>query len=89
MSPGFLLVTPALFEEKAGRKAERLECTPRRKAGQTESNHHSNFRILIALRNGGYSVRPFNASFHPVPLSSPKKPQIPDHESPVAAIVGG
>jgi hypothetical protein len=51
------MVTPALFGEKAGPKAERLECTPRRKAGQTESNHHSKFRILTALRYGGSSVR--------------------------------
>jgi hypothetical protein len=55
------MVTPALFEERAGPKSRETGMHPKRMAGQTESNHHSKFRILIALRNGGYSVRPFNA----------------------------
>ena len=62
------MVTPALFGEKAGPKSRKTGMHRKKKgrkagkAGQTESNDHSKFRILIALRNGGCSVRPFNAS---------------------------
>jgi hypothetical protein len=57
------MVTPALFEEKAGGEELKDWDAPQgRKAGQAESNHHCKFRILTALRNGGCSVRPFNAS---------------------------